>query len=223
MGGWGLPSDKSVIVGDVILDRIHAMVKEFNEIYENEHHRKMSIRELEAQLNIVLKSMSGDLSFSDSEEFKIADVKFKLVKKNKEERKAMAVGSIYSIQIEKDKFAFARVMDISKRGTLVEIFKQIKPSAIWANEIQSSGRKFHPVYINSQNVLSSGSWNFICIEKGFKPADLNSLQFLIGVKNDFKMVMGNKQIEIDNEKAKSIERLGIYSHKALVKRINSEA
>jgi hypothetical protein len=114
---------------------------------------------------------SGEEHISDLDEREVTEVTVKTTKKRKSQ--PYKEGDILAIPIEGGRFAFGRLMLVSKPdGMLLEVFREISQRKIFRPCIAASGRMFHPVRFlpnlpGGVDAIKSWRWIVVASDVGY--------------------------------------------------------
>jgi hypothetical protein len=219
MGWWNAAGKEEVIIGDEGLDETYHYLRRMGELYREALSRTMTIEEFKTTLEISLRTNGDDTLFSGFEEREVVAVTIKLGKRAK--RQKYQVGDLFAIPLGEGKFAFGRIMSVSKDGSIVEIFRYVSDGIRESPDIGKSGRLFHPIYISATELFQTGQWRIIASDTNYVPEDLPSLKFVYGTSGDRKVVQGNRERHISDDEAAGLEGMSFWSHEPTVRRIKA--
>ncbi len=170
MGWFESGKAAGVILGDEPLDVTYDFLKQLAETYQEGCKRKPTLEEVRTLFELVLFS-SGEEHISDLDEREVTEVTVKTTKKRKSQ--PYKEGDILAIPIEGGRFAFGRLMLVSKPdGMLLEVFREISQRKIFRPCIAASGRMFHPVRFlpnlpGGVDAIKSWRWIVVASDVGY--------------------------------------------------------
>jgi hypothetical protein len=170
MGWFESGKVAGVILGDEPLDLTYEFLKQLADVYQEGCERKPTLEEVRNLLELVLFS-SGEEHISDLDERDVTGITIKTAKKRKSQ--SFKQGDVLAIPIEGGRFAFGRLMLVSKpRGLLLEVFREISERKVFRPSILASGRMFHPVRFlptlpDATNAIKSWRWIVVASDDGY--------------------------------------------------------
>ena len=219
MGWWNPPGKEGATIGDEGLSETYRFLRRLSALYEEALGRKMSVDDFQATLELSLRTNGDESLFSGLEEREVTAVALKIAKRPR--RQKYQPGDIFAIPLGDGQFAFGRIMSLSKRGDLVEIFRYTSDGITDSPEIVKSGRLFHPIYVSGLEVFQDWTWKIVASDPDYAPEDLDSLKFVIGAPGDLKLVQGDRQTPIRDQDAAGLAHKAFWRHEATVKRIRA--
>jgi hypothetical protein len=174
MGWFESGKAAGVILGDEPLDVAYDSLKQLSEAYQEGCKRKPTLEEIRTIFEMVLKN-AGDEYLSDLDEREVTAITIKTAKKRKSQ--PYKQGDVLAIPIGGGRFAFGRLMRVSKpSGLLLEVFREITDRKEVRPSIVASGRLFHPVrFLTSLraggNALKTWRWTVVASDDGYAMTD----------------------------------------------------
>jgi hypothetical protein len=119
--------------------------------------------------------------FSDGEEIEVVTVVFKTRKRPPIQR--YAVGDIFAIPLDKDCYAFGRIMRdpafLPTGGPLVEIFRETSTTSAYRPSVAASGRLLYPTDVTALMCLKNRRWTVVASDESYQfPEADQELEFL---------------------------------------------
>jgi hypothetical protein len=143
MGWFESGKAAGVILGDEPLDLTYDFLKQLAQVYQEGCERKPTLEEVRTLLEMVLIN-AGEEHVGDLAEREVSAVTIKTAKKRKSQ--PYKQGDVLAIPIEGGRFAFGRLMLVSKLdGMLIEVFREVSDRKEFRPSIVKSGRLFHPM------------------------------------------------------------------------------
>lgn len=217
MGWWSLTDTEEMLIGDDVLDETARFLKRLSKIYQKQIKRKITIDELEAVLDASLRFNADNEVIDDFEERKVSGVTIRTAKRPK--RQKYKEGDVFAIRLDDRRFAFGRVMALTKKGDLVEIFSYIAEAKNFSQEIVDSGRLFHPIYVSGLEVFRDWQWEVIHSNASYEPHDIGKLKFVIGMPGNFSLSEGGNQHSISDREAEGLEVKSFWRNISVIDRI----
>lgn len=229
MGWFESGKVAGVILGDEPLDLTYDFLKQLSEAYQEGSERKPTLEEVRTLFEMVLKS-AGEEHIADLGEREVTAVAFKTAKKPKSQ--TYKQGDVLAIPIEGGRFAFGRLMMISKpRGMLLEVFCEVSDRKNFRPSILASGRMFHPVRFSGNlrgggDGIKSWRWTVVASDDGyamtdadwlleFKAHDTGSEWCAVNLRN-------NEYHRVTNEEAEGMETTAFTGIQDVEERIAEE-
>ncbi len=174
MGWFESGKTAGVILGDEPLDVTYDALKQISEAYQEGCNRKPTLEEVRTIFETVLKN-AGDEYLSDLDNREVAAVSIKTAKKPKSQ--PYRQGDVLAIPIEAGRFAFGRLMLVSKpRGMLLEVFREVSDRKEVRPSILASERLFHPLRFvpllpDGKDGIKSWCWTVVASDDGYAMTD----------------------------------------------------
>jgi Immunity protein 26 len=170
MGWFESGKAAGVILGDEPLDLTYDFLKQLAEVYQDGCERKPTLEEVRTTLEMVLIN-AGEEYVGDLAVREVTAVTIKTAKKRKSQ--PYKQGDVLAIPIEGGRFAFGRLMLVSKsRGMLVEVFREVSDRKQLSPSILASGRLFHPLRFLANlraggDGIKSWRWTVVASDDGY--------------------------------------------------------
>jgi len=209
MGWWNSKDEPEVIVGDEPLDIASELLHRIASCYvDSELGRKPTPTELERTLELALSTSIAEI-VQGGESLDLSRLTLKT--KRRPKRHKVLVGDVFAVPLDDGRFAFGRVMvDVPKRGYVVEYFRGSSATATWRSDIAGSGRLGMPRAISGR-ALEERLWPTVARRREYEPSDEDkTLEFAGGmpphmwVQDIYFEVIRER---IDVEEGKSLPRL----------------
>jgi len=115
--GWWVEEDErgSLAVGDECLDAVGSALEHIARAYEEDHHRKPKVGELERTLEFVLSGLAYNY-FEDVSDVEVARIRIRLKKRPKTQR--IASGDYFSVPLPGGGYGFGRIKGIFRESVL---------------------------------------------------------------------------------------------------------
>jgi hypothetical protein len=164
------------MIGDEAFDAMYEGLRGVAEAYRKGLGRKPTLSELRTLLETEL-GVAGDELVDGLDELAVKQVTLKTAKKPRDQ--AFGVGDVFAIPISGGRFAFGRVMLLSKlQGLLIEVFAKTSDRKAFDGSVITSGRLFPPLGLaGGSDSLKSWRWTVVRSDPGYKRPD-EALEFV---------------------------------------------
>jgi hypothetical protein len=134
------------MINDQTLDLVFNFLKTYSQYFQKNLQRKPTIEELQSILNVSFCANIDESLFSECEERKISEVKFKITKKKRTLK--YSIGDMCAIPLRRGGYAFSRIISLKvPMWYLSEIFAYYSEDKSYRKEIEESGYLFPPIFI----------------------------------------------------------------------------
>jgi hypothetical protein len=190
MGWWSSPDNPDVQIGDGPLDAAADFLRVVAARYREELGRNPSVEEVEAVLASALRAWADARTLQNFDEREVAAVTIKTAKRKK--RLKYQLGDVFAIPLSDGRYAFGRIYNLDPNWNLIEVFAHVARSPHYTPDAEKSGRLLQPITIAPKDVFETGLWPIVHSDPGFRPADLDSLRYVMGLPGMYKLMKVNQ-------------------------------
>jgi Immunity protein 26 len=224
MGWWSYENDKSVLLGDEVMDATYDYFERLRDLYAERVHRRPSIGELQAVLRLALR-VNGEKYLDDVEDGKqIQSVRVKMAKRSKKQK--FNVGDVFAIPIKRGQYMFGRIVNLEDGWELIEVFAHKSSSPEYTPDIVKAKRLLPPLWINPRELFAEGTWKIIHSDPSYDPSVLSSLKYVMGTPGNYRWVRVNgfqPQGKLTDEEAAALPAWALMPHDAVIEAIEEAA
>ena len=195
------------MINDQTLDLVFNFLKTYSQYFQKNLQRKPTIEELQSILNVSFCANIDESLFSECEERKVSEVKFKITKKKRTPK--YSIGDMCAIPLRRGGYAFSRIISLkAPMWYLSEIFAYYSEDKSYRKEIEESGYLFPPIFITPSDYKR---WDSPIIHQypNYKSSFYAHQFYYYGLPNNYRKVKIGEQegIHITNEEAKEYPKM----------------